>query len=384
MSFIGHCVRKSVSPKIFTKFAEITPQEAQALALRVGAKGAGFVSPNPLVGCVIVDSQHRFLSSGYHAKYGGPHAEVMALDTLTTDELKNGTMYVTLEPCSHFGKTPPCADRLAQTGLKKVIIGVKDPNPLVSGRGIEQLKKNKIFVEFDTDFTKRSQRLGEHFLWNMQKQLPFVSLKMATSLDGTMALKSGESRWITNESSRQLSRVLRAHHDATLVGARTLIHDDPQLDFRGTPFEGRKANKVVIYDPKGIAGDFLKTSQLLKTHSTENIFWLTSKRQKHLPLHQFEINPQSSFGVEHLKWLHEQKIFSLFVEGGGYTISQFLEQRLFQKVYQFLAPQIIGRGLRWTENFEVQNLTQACQLEISHVKRIKSDILLVGYPVHSS
>lgn len=366
--------------KTFKKWDPITPREAQSFALREGYRGAGFVSPNPMVGCVIVDHQHRFLASGYHAKYGEAHAEVMALNQVTTEELKGGTMYVTLEPCSHHGKTPPCADRVASEPLARVVVGCKDPNPLVAGRGIEILKKKNIKVDFDSEFTQKSQRLAEIFLWNMTHQLPFITLKFASSLDGKIALKSGESQWITSEASRKLARTLRAHHVATLIGARTLLKDNPVLDFRDTAFEGKKKNKIIIYDPRGTSNEVLAQSKLLKTHGKENIFLLTSNPERSLNAQQFQLDDAGGITVPALQWLYQQKIFSIYVEGGGYTFSQFLQNGSFQKIYQFLAPDILGQGIGWTDFLNIQNMGDKLRLKISKVHKVDRDLMLVAYP----
>ncbi|MBY0316301.1 MAG: bifunctional diaminohydroxyphosphoribosylaminopyrimidine deaminase/5-amino-6-(5-phosphoribosylamino)uracil reductase RibD [Bdellovibrionales bacterium] len=366
--------------KTYKKFDPITSREAQSLALREGYKGAGWVSPNPLVGCVIVDAEHRFLASGYHAKFGEAHAEVNALKNLNSDELRGGIMYVTLEPCSHHGKTPPCADRVAREPFKKVVVGVKDPNPLVSGRGLEILRKNKIQVEFDSEFSEKSKRLAEVFLWNIQTQMPFITLKLASSLDGKIALKNGESRWITSETSRRLGRVLRAHHDATLIGARTLLNDDPLLDFRDTAFEGRKKNKIVIYDPKGTASEFLRGSKLLKTHEPSSIFLLTSKVSPQLNVEQYFIESNAGISEDMLRWMYKQQIYSLYVEGGTFTFSQFLRNHSFQKLYQFMSPDILGDGISWTDSLHLENIQKRIPLEIHKIRRTDRDILMIAYP----
>ncbi|MCC6137044.1 MAG: bifunctional diaminohydroxyphosphoribosylaminopyrimidine deaminase/5-amino-6-(5-phosphoribosylamino)uracil reductase RibD, partial [Bdellovibrionaceae bacterium] len=272
------------------------------------------------------------------------------------------TVYVTLEPCSHQGKTPPCADRLIRDRVGKVVIGVMDPNPLVAGQGIDKLEKAGIEVVLDPVFALSAQRVGEQFLWNMRKKLPFVTLKLAMSLDGKLALKNGESQWITGEPSRELARVFRAHHDATLVGAQTVLSDNPTLDFRGTKYAGKKQNKILIWDPKNKVQDFLPTSNLAKAHSLKNIQVL------------------SNIDVSVLQSLYEQGITSIYVEGGAQTLSTFIEQKLFQKMYVFVAPILLGNGLDWTSSINLTSMTERQELEIVEATPVYKDILLTVYP----
>lgn len=342
--------------------AAITREQAQALALAEAEMGAGFVSPNPLVGCVIVDKDHRFLASGFHAKLGGDHAEVDALKKVSSGQLKDATVYVTLEPCAHQGRTPPCVDRLLKEPIKSVIAGLEDPNPLVAGKSLKLLKDKGIKVELDKAFGEKCEALAEIFLWHIQNKTPFVTLKVATGLDGKMALKNGESQWITSEQSRLWARELRGHYDATLIGARTLISDNPLLDFRGTRFEGVKNNRVVIWDPTGKAKDFLPGSNLAKTHSIENVIVLND----------------ASIGKETLKKLYAQGIYSLYVEGGGHTLSQFIEGRLFNKIHQFVAPCLMGDGQGWTDSFSISNMAERVPLEFTGVQRLASEILITA------
>lgn len=338
----------------------ITREQAQSLALSEALKGAGFVSPNPLVGCVIVDSSHCFLASGYHAKLGGDHAEMAALKKIPMNRIIHATMYVTLEPCAHQGRTPPCADLLSLLPFKNVVIGVQDPNPLVAGQGIEKLKETGIGVELDPIFGKKCEKLAEMFLWHIQKKMPFVSLKMATGMDGKMSLPSGESQWITSEESRARARELRAEHDATFIGARTLIHDNPRLDFRGTRFEGQKTNRILIWDPTNKAQDFLPKSEIMKTLGKENITILN--------------DPQIT--EDTLKKIYSLGIASLLVEGGGYTISQFIQKGLFNKIYQFIAPCLMGQGQGWNEALKIQSMADRVLLEFDDVERVGHEIMI--------
>jgi diaminohydroxyphosphoribosylaminopyrimidine deaminase / 5-amino-6-(5-phosphoribosylamino)uracil reductase len=339
-----------------------SPLQAQELALKEAMHGAGYVAPNPLVGCTLVSNEGKLLSVGYHAKVGEAHAEIDAINKAPVHFLKGATAYVTLEPCSHQGRTPPCADRLIQEGIQKVVIGVKDPNPLVSGKGIERLKKAGIEVVVDETFAAPSRRLAEQFLWNMKEQKPFISLKLATSLDGKMALPNGESKWITSPSSRLRARHLRAHYDATLIGANTLLNDNPMLDFRDTEFEGIKKNKIFVWDPKQKTKDFLPQSEIVKTHGRDQVFVIEDLTEQLL--------------ID----LYKKGITSLYVEGGPSTIAYFIKNNLFNKLYCFVAPVILGQGLGWSESLSIASMTERQELLFSSTENIENDLFITAYP----
>lgn len=340
----------------------LSSEQAQELALSVAQRGSGFVSPNPLVGCVIVDKQHRLLSTGFHAKWGGPHAEADAFSKLQTADLQQSTVYVTLEPCSHQGKTPPCADLFLNKGIQKVVVGLRDPNPLVAGQGLERLRQNKIEIVMPSDFSMRCARLAEIFLWQIQKKRPFVALKVAMSADGKIAGEPGASPWITSVASRLFARAIRAGYDATMIGAETFLQDNPRLDFRDTRWENKKNPKVVILDPRGRAKDFFPRSNLAKVIAPENVFFVKSVDE------------------ELLRDLYQKGIYSLFVEGGAKTHSLFVKQRLFQKIYCFESPQVLGNGLSWDVGLQVPNVDKDPQLTVDRVVAIDTDQLTVLYP----
>lgn len=339
-----------------------TPEQAQALAVQEALRGAGSVAPNPLVGCAIVSRDGKLLSVGYHARVGEAHAEVDAFNKSSQQDFSGATMYVTLEPCSHHGRTPPCADRIVKEKIAKVVIGADDPNPLVAGKGIEKLKAAGITVVRDAQFTLQSQRVAEKFLWNMTNKLPFITLKLAMSLDGHMALENGNSQWITTEESRALGRQLRAHHDATLVGAQTVLIDNPTLDFRGTVFAGKKENRILIWDPKNKVSEKLKDFNIVKTHGLKNIQVL------------------SAITKDVLHDVYQQGITSIYVEGGGNTLSYFIKNKLFNKMYVFVAPTLLGKGKGWTDSMSLTTMAERQGLEFSSVDRIGEDILITAYP----
>lgn len=312
----------------------LSAQQAQDLALSEASKGAGWVSPNPLVGCVVVDQQHRFLASGFHGYYGGPHAERDAFAKLDLGLLQGATVYVTLEPCSHQGKTPPCTDLFLKQKISKVVVGQTDPNPLVAGRGLAILKRENIAIATDEAFSKKSSRLAEIFLWHMQNKKPYVTLKVALSADGKIAGPSGSNPEITSEASRFRARELRATYDATFIGAETFLCDNPLLDFRETQWEGKKQPKVVILDPRGRAQAFFAQSRLAQKVKSENVFFVASVDEAML------------------RDLYLKGIYSLYVEGGAKTHELFIEQKLYQKLICFVSPDSRPEGLSWVWTLE--------------------------------
>lgn len=360
--------------------------EAMRLAIEEAKKGYGFVSPNPVVGCVILDKNGQLLSAGYHSQVGKDHAEVDALRKITdTGKLDGAHVLVTLEPCSHFGRTPPCADRLAQLPIKKLTYGLLDPNPQVSGRGVEKLREKGIEVRECVELRDDLQDLAEIFLFNMVEQRAFVALKVATSLDGALAFANGESKWITSEAARHLSHALRGQYDAVMVGSRTVTNDDPQLDVRHETFKQRPPNKVIILDPEAMTLDRLQAGRLTKVRPIENIFVVTS--EKHADrFAQFGVNvtvgsylKDGSIDLKKLTTdLFKKQIYSVYVEGGAETLSNFVKQRAAQRLYQFIAPKIFGaeHAKIWTQNVAFPNMQSALQLRNIKFQVLGTDVLI--------
>lgn len=354
------------------------------LAIEVAQQGRGFVSPNPLVGCVIVDRDGHFLASGAHLRFGEAHAEVHALSQIQdTQLLKGATVYVTLEPCSHQGKTGACAKKLAELPIQRVVYGCKDPNPQVSGRGLELLKAHGIQVQPFSLYRDSCWELIEDFSYHIQQRKPYVVLKVGASFDGKIALKSGESQWITCEASRFKARQLRAHYDATFIGAGTLQYDNPRLDFRGTEFAEKKDNRIVILDPKGKAAQDYEKSHLSQLHRPQNVFVLT--RAEHLSswsrhLVQVITWDSSSQGWDQaLKNLYQKGVASLYVEGGSYVYGQILSYQLAQKLYLFQSRKILGEGVSWSQYFQNKSLETCPQLRRWSHLSLGEDVLHQAY-----
>lgn len=357
---------------------------AMKLALAEAAKGAPFVSPNPPVGCVVLDAKGEFLKSGYHRVYGGPHAEVDALEGLTHEQLKDAHVIVTLEPCAHEGKTPSCAKMLAKLPIKKVTFGLVDPNPLVAGQGVEILKQaGKEVIQF-RGLQDELEEVCEAFLKNFKQKKIFTAVKVATSLDGQMALKSGESKWITGEPARQMVHYMRACFDAILVGAGTVRIDNPSLNIRHPGIQ--KSNKVVVLDPQGEHLKNFPNLKLSRAHRLENIFWCVSSDTSVEPNSKLPKVLKIKAGSEGfdygdlLEQLWNEGIRSLMIEGGAYTISGFIKAKAVDRIYVFIAPHLMGAGgsQSWTKFLSLSSMDQRLALKQMKTQQVGQDLLITA------
>jgi diaminohydroxyphosphoribosylaminopyrimidine deaminase / 5-amino-6-(5-phosphoribosylamino)uracil reductase len=334
--------------------------QAMRIAITEALKGAPFVSPNPKVGCVILNSQGQLLSTGYHTRFGQAHAEIEALKALSPEQLKGAHVIVTLEPCAHVGKTPSCATTLAKLPIKKVTFGLRDPNPLVSGKGAQILVEAGIEVEeYQGDLKNDLEESCEEFLWNFREKKIFVALKVAQSLDGKIALPSGESKWITGPESRERVHALRAQYDAVLVGKNTILVDNPSLNIRHPLIQ--KDNKVIILDR---SGEILKKEdqlKIFKVHKRENIF----------------VQPQVELKTI-LSDLFDRGLRSILIEGGSRVYSSFLAQGLVQRIHVFTAPVILGQGLGWADRLEVGGMDTKIQLKNIKTEKVGIDAYLTA------
>lgn len=319
-------------------------------------KGLGWTNPNPMVGAVLVKDQ-KIIATGYHHQYGQPHAEVEAIRQLKQIPF-NTTLYVNLEPCSHFGKNPPCADLVIRSGIKRVICATVDPNPKVQGEGIKKLKKAGIKIIVGP-LDEEAKKLNETYFTFHQEKRPFVAIKFAASLDGKIATRTGDSKWITSEESRQFSRRLRGVYQAILVGINTVIIDDPHL---GTRINGMK-------DPlRIIIGDQSKIPSKAQVLRDENFLIIDTKGSK------MEI-------PDLLKHLAKLGIISLLVEGGATTLGNFVDAQLVDKVYAFYGPKIIGgeNALSAIGGKGTETIKQALWVKDLNIKRFADNFVVIGY-----
>lgn len=358
--------------------AALTPMEAMQMAIEEGRKGQGFVSPNPLVGCVIVDRDQRFLSTGYHAKVGSDHAEAAALKAISDQSLlQDATVYVTLEPCAHEGRTPSCAKALAQLPIKKVVYGLMDPNPLVSGQGVEILRAAGKEVEQFHGLRDELEELAEIFLTNMRERRVFVGLKVASSLDGRIALLNGESQWITGEPARALVHEWRGSYDAVLTGAGTLLRDNPRLNSRDGRFRDKPSTLIVLDPEGGIASRWteLKAAEVRRPEDVLVVVKKGAGQGAKVPVLEASMHGEHFDLQQILAALFQRGLRSLFVEAGGFTASSFLREKLADRLYLFLAPKILGQGLSWSEGLRISAIDKALTFEKPAVRWLGEDLL---------
>jgi diaminohydroxyphosphoribosylaminopyrimidine deaminase / 5-amino-6-(5-phosphoribosylamino)uracil reductase len=350
------------------------------LTLEIAKKGEGKVSPNPLVGCVII-KDNRIIGAGYHQKFGEEHAEINAINS-ATESLEGSTLYVNLEPCSHQGKTPPCVDRIIEERIKRVVIGTLDVNPLVIGNGVKKLKKAGVDVKVGV-LEKECLELNKFFFKNITQKIPYVTLKAAQTLDGMIADKNHYSEWISSESSRKYGHTLRSKYDAVLIGSHTAKIDDPKLTVRMV--EGRNPYRIVLDSGLKLNPE-LKLFRL--NEDSKTILVTTIENQsKNNKIAKFDgtgveiifVKKNKSGRVNLLsllKKLSKKGISSVLVEGGGKTFSSFIEQDLFDDIFLFISPKILGDGIKTFSELSYNNLKSAMKLRIVKNDLIGDDILV--------
>ncbi len=350
-------------------------------AFALAKKGAGKVSPNPLVGAVIV-KKGRIIAEGYHKGPGTPHAEVIAME-ISGNEAEGSDLYVNLEPCAHYGRTPPCVDAIIQRKIKRVFISNKDPNPLVNGKSIKKLKENNIQV-FTGILEDEGYFLNEIFFKYIQTGIPFIALKSATSLDGKISTSIGESKWITSEKSRKDAHKIRNKYDCILTGINTIIEDDSILTCRIKG--GRNPFRIVLDSTLKISSEAKilnlkdsveKTIVITTRNSEERKISIIREKAKVIVLdcEKIDIN-------EVVKVLSSLEITSLLVEGGAKIHGSFIKENLPDKYYLYYAPILIGGkeapGFFGGEGFS--KLAEATKLDIHNIKRLGKDIRVTLYP----
>jgi diaminohydroxyphosphoribosylaminopyrimidine deaminase/5-amino-6-(5-phosphoribosylamino)uracil reductase len=306
-------------------------------ALELAALGAGNVSPNPLVGCVVVH-EGRIVGEGWHKKYGEAHAEVNAIQAVEDkDILRESTLYVNLEPCSHMGKTPPCVDLIIQHRVKKVIIANRDSNLLVAGKGVEKLGHAGIAALMDVCSTE-AYTLNRRFFTYMEKKRPHIILKWAETADGFIARKDNDSRWISDEYSRQLVHKWRSEEDAVLVASGTAWYDNPMLNVRD--WSGRDPVRVLIDRYLKVAPKSHLFNRLQKT-----ICYNLVKDERQDNLIYIRLKPEN-FIESVIENLYTQKIQSVIIEGGAQILNTFIQYNLWDEARIFVSPQKFKAGVR--------------------------------------
>lgn len=348
-------------------------------ALALAARGRRWVSPNPMVGAVLV-KDGQVISTGYHKRFGGPHAEVEALKHFDSCP-GHATLYVNLEPCCHQGKTPPCTKRILEAGVRRVVVGVLDPNPLVGGKGVQELRQHGLEVKVGV-LEERCRELNRVFFYWMERSLPWVTLKWAQSLDGRIATRYGDSRWISSEQSRRMAHALRAEHDAVLVGASTVRTDDPSLTVRHV--KGRNPLKVILASDLNIPLE----AKVLDRAPGEKPCWVACSEpldpKRALALEKrgarLLVCPRGSHGGVELGYLlkkmAQEGISSVLVEGGARTITSFLRAGLVQRVVCFVAPMLLGEGIGAVGDLGLEKVSQAVPLLGWKLRRLGRDLVV--------
>ena len=311
------------------------------MCFTLAKKGKGKVLPNPMVGCVVLNKDGIVVSKGYHKKYGNNHAERDALTKLQNNEAEGGILYVNLEPCSHYGKTPPCVDLIIEHKLKKVVFAMRDPNPKVDG--ISKLKQAGIEV-VEGVLGDEARFLNRVFIKNITKNLPYVVLKTATTMDGKIATHTGDSKWVTSDAARKRVYEMRKEFDCILTSSNTVLADNPSMAVE------KKQMKCVLDKD-------MRTGADAKIYQQGKIYTAT---KKNTPLKDGQLDLKSV-----LKELYKQGVFTVFVECGGKLAGAFLKENLIDEIYQFVAPKILN------DNTGRSCFDGDCQDKISQTKNVQ-------------
>ncbi len=360
-----------------------------SLALEIAERGAGYVSPNPMVGCVIVSKEGKKIGQGFHERYGQVHGEINAVRSVKIkSELEKATLYVTLEPCSHHGQTPPCCKLLAEYPFERIVVAMEDPTQKVNGRGNSYLRKQGFRVDVGL-MKAEAKELIKFFLHYHNYNRPYITLKIAQTLDGYIAAPDGNSQWITGPEARNQVHKWRSQYDAVMVGRNTALHDNPRLTVRH--IKRRQPNRVVIDGPLmlpetlNLFADQYEEKTILFTYNAEkmkehdpmlkilqsNYFrgktFLVSKKDGHTDLGQV------------MKQLADEKITSVLVEAGQNLASALFREQLVDKVECFIAPKLLGGGTKSIRGLNILRMNEILDFKKSGWERVGNDMLFTGY-----
>ena len=336
--------------------------------IELAKNGEGQTSPNPMVGCVVLDKNENEISTGYHHKYGDNHAERDALLKLHNGEEKGGTLIVNLEPCSHHGKTPPCADLIIERGLKKVVIGMQDVNPIVAGNGINKLQKAGIEV-ISGIMEEECKKLNEIFIKNMTQNKCFIAIKTATTLDGKIATSNGSSKWITSSAAREKVKEIRNCYDAIMTTSSTILADNPTMLHRKKIILDRRL-KTNLEAPIYKNGEIYLFNETVDMFEGGVNFIKTPVKANKLDL-EFVFDRAYELGIK-----------SILIESGGILNGSALKYT--DKIYHFIAPKITGDNSSLScFNFQkINDINNSLNFEIKSIEHFEPDILLTYYPIN--
>ncbi|MCK8823610.1 bifunctional diaminohydroxyphosphoribosylaminopyrimidine deaminase/5-amino-6-(5-phosphoribosylamino)uracil reductase RibD [Fuchsiella alkaliacetigena] len=363
----------------------MTDSEYMELALQLAARGRGRTSPNPMVGAVIV-KDNEIIGQGYHQAAGEAHAEVNALAEAGA-EAQGATVYVNLEPCSHQGRTPPCTEALIEAQVSRVVVAMQDPNPQVAGRGLDALQAAGIEVESGL-LAEEAKQLNEAFIKYITTGYPFVISKGAMTLDGKIATRTGDSKWISCEQSRQYTHYLRDEVDAILVGIGTVLADDPRLTARLPDREGRDPLRIVLDSTLKIPEQCNLVTQE-SSAKTVVVTTAASSFQKRMALKEQGVeiwqlgDCQGAIDLEALLVeLGKREIMQLLIEGGSEVNYSFLAGGLVDKLMYFIAPKLIGgrEAVSIVGGRGIEKIEQGINIDKLQVEQLGEDLLITGYP----
>jgi diaminohydroxyphosphoribosylaminopyrimidine deaminase / 5-amino-6-(5-phosphoribosylamino)uracil reductase len=350
------------------------------MAIHLAGKGIGKTSPNPMVGAVIV-KDGKVIGRGYHKKCGDYHAEINAINNVK-GSIRGSTFYITLEPCSHYGRTPPCVDTLIKKELERVVVGTPDPNPEVNGKGIKILRSKGIKVDVGI-LDSECRQLNEHYFKFIKSGIPYVTVKYAQTLDGRIATKSGDSQWISSETSRKYVHSLRAINDSIMVGAGTVTADNPQLTVRHV--KGKNPLRIIVDSKLRIP---IKSSVLTDGNSHQTIIATTSNASsgkvtaiKKLGAEVLVVKKGRDGRVSLsslLKELGKREIMSVLVEGGSGIVTSLLKANLVDKMIIPIAPKIIGKGLEAIGDLNINKINKAIKFSSFKTMKKGNDIIFEG------
>jgi len=342
-------------------------QKLMKRCIALSKKSNGKNIPNPFVGAVVYDEKKDIIiSTGYHEQYGKSHAEVNAIQN-ANGNTKSKTLIVNLEPCSHYGKTPPCADLIIKSGFKKVVVGMEDINPLVKGRGIKKLKEAGIEVVVGV-LEKECRELNKIFIKNIVSNKPYIMLKTATTLDSRIATASNKSKWITNELSRSYVQRLRSSYQTIMTGSGTVIADNPRLNVR---LKNKKSPIRIIFDPNNKLNFKYNVfnDDGVRVILVNNSNIITPKHVEKIPFTTFD---------ELFKALYKMNIFSIMIEAGSGLNSILLKEKEVDEINQFISNKIFGSGCSFVEGLDIKEVEDCIKLKDINIKRLEDNFLING------
>ncbi len=357
--------------------------EAMRRAIMLALKGSGYVSPNPRVGAVILDENNEVIAEGWHHEFGAFHAEIDAINNSSRDTFEGCTMVVNLEPCTHEGKTPPCAPELINRRFSKVVVGMEDPNTLVAGSGIRMMKEAGIEVITGV-LEEEAKWVNRFFAKHITTGMPYVIAKMAQTIDGCIATKLGSSKWISCEESRKRGHALRAQTDGILIGRNTAQTDNPQLTVRNV--EGRNPKRIVfdtklnlLLDLNIFKGD-LRENTVVCCSKDANARKIETLKMAGLTVVKLDTGADGKIDLKNaLKTLSEQcGLTSILLEGGASMYSSFFDQDLIDEYHIFMAPKAFGTGVHTFNDLKVNYVNQAKNFKIKAVSKCGEDIHIIG------